>query len=33
VVRPGDIVDRYVVERLLGHGGAASVWAVRHRIL
>jgi len=26
-------VDRYIVERLLGQGGTAEVWAVRHRLL
>jgi serine/threonine protein kinase len=29
----GDVVDRYVVEALLGEGGVASVYRVRHRAL
>ena len=29
-LRPGDIVDRYVVEEFLGEGGMAWVWRVRH---
>lgn len=29
----GDRVDRYVVERLLGEGGSAQVWQVRHQLL
>lgn len=32
-LQPGDVVDRYVVESLLGTGGTARVWAVRHRTL
>ena len=32
-LHPGEIVDRYVVERLLGRGGMASVYLVRHRQL
>lgn len=32
-LQPGDEVDRYVVEALLGSGGTARVWAVRHRTL
>ncbi|MCA9491763.1 MAG: protein kinase [Myxococcales bacterium] len=30
---PGARVDRYVVEQLLGRGGMASVWRVRHETL
>lgn len=30
---PGTRVDRYVVEQLLGRGGMASVWRVRHETL
>jgi serine/threonine-protein kinase len=30
---PGDIVDRYTVESLLGEGGMAAVYAVRHNTL
>ena len=33
VLAEGDQVDRYVVERLLGAGGAAHVWQVRHQLL
>lgn len=29
----GDVVDRYVVEALIGEGGVASVYRVRHRTL
>ncbi len=32
-LKPGDVVDRYVVEHLLGTGGTAQVWAVRHQSL
>ncbi|GDX78721.1 hypothetical protein LBMAG42_05320 [Deltaproteobacteria bacterium] len=32
-LRPGDTVDRYTVEALLGEGGMASVYAVRHNTL
>ena len=31
--RPGQRIDRYVVEHHIADGGAASVWAVRHHIL
>ena len=30
---PGAVVDRFVVERLLGVGGMARVYAVRHQVL
>ncbi|MFZ5477013.1 MAG: serine/threonine-protein kinase [Myxococcota bacterium] len=29
----GDVVERYAVEALVGQGGMASVWRVRHRTL
>ncbi len=32
-LKPGDEVERYVVQRLLGRGGAAEVYAVEHRLL
>lgn len=32
-LRPGDVVDRYTVEELLGEGGMAAVYAVRHNTL
>ncbi len=32
-LQPGSVVERYVVERLLGVGGTAQVWAVRHSVL
>ncbi|GDX80384.1 hypothetical protein LBMAG42_21950 [Deltaproteobacteria bacterium] len=32
-LKPGDIVDRYVVERVVGRGGQATVYQVRHRDL
>lgn len=32
-LKPGVEVDRYIVESLLGTGGTARVWAVRHRTL
>ena len=32
-VAPGVTVDRYYVEALLGEGGMASVWRVRHVVL
>lgn len=32
-LRPGDTVDRYTVEALLGEGGMASVYSVRHNTL
>lgn len=32
-LKPGDIVDRYVVERVVGQGGQATVYQVRHRDL
>lgn len=32
-LQPGLVVDRYVVRRLLGIGGTAQVWEVRHRAL
>ncbi|MEZ4241833.1 MAG: serine/threonine-protein kinase, partial [Myxococcota bacterium] len=32
-LHPGDEIDRYVVERLVGRGGTADVYAVRHRAL
>ncbi len=33
MLKPGDEVGSWVVERPLGDGGFASVWLVRHRIL
>ena len=32
-LRPGTIIDRYVVEGLLGQGGMAVVYRVRHKDL
>lgn len=32
-LKPGHIVDRYVVQELLGQGGMASVYRVKHSIL
>lgn len=32
-LNPGDLVDRYVVERVVGQGGQATVYQVRHRDL
>jgi formylglycine-generating enzyme required for sulfatase activity/tRNA A-37 threonylcarbamoyl transferase component Bud32 len=32
-MRPGEIVDRYIVEALLGEGGMARVYRVRHQAL
>jgi len=32
-LKPGDTVDRYTVESLLGEGGMAAVYAVRHNTL
>ncbi len=32
-LRPGEVVDRYTVEHLLGEGGMAAVYAVRHNTL
>ena len=32
-MRPGDLIDRYRVERLVGVGGMASVYQVRHEVL
>ncbi len=33
VLDPGTVVDKYVVEALIGEGGMASVYRVRHKIL
>jgi len=32
-MKPGDLIDRYRVERLIGQGGMAAVYEVRHTIL
>jgi serine/threonine protein kinase len=32
-LRPGEVVDRYTVEALLGEGGMAAVYTVRHNTL
>ncbi len=32
-MRPGDAIDRYRVERLVGAGGMAAVYQVRHEVL
>ncbi len=32
-LEPGQEIDRYVVHHLLGAGGAAQVWAVKHQVL
>lgn len=32
-MRPGDVVERYTVETLLGEGATAAVWRVRHTAL
>ncbi|MEL6341770.1 MAG: tetratricopeptide repeat protein [Myxococcota bacterium] len=32
-LRQGQQIDRYVVEHLIGAGGMAEVWSVRHRVL
>lgn len=32
-LRPGEVVDRYTVEQLLGEGGMAAVYGVRHKTL
>ena len=32
-MEPGDLIDRYRVERLIGHGGMAAVYEVRHTVL
>ncbi len=33
MLRPGEVVDRYTVELLLGQGGMAAVYGVRHKTL
>lgn len=33
MLKPGDILDHYIVEALVGGGGMARVYRVRHRIL
>jgi serine/threonine protein kinase/predicted ATPase/tetratricopeptide (TPR) repeat protein len=33
VLKSGDLVDRYVVQRCIGRGGAAVVYECRHRVL
>ena len=33
MLKPGDTLDHYVVEALVGGGGMARVYRVRHRIL
>lgn len=32
-MEPGDLIDRYRIERLIGHGGMAAVYEVRHTVL
>ena len=33
VLSPGTIVDRYVVDRIIGRGGMATVYGVKHSLL
>jgi predicted ATPase len=33
MLEPGQVVDRYVVRRLLGRGGMADVWLAEHEVL